>query len=68
MPIKSSVVLNIKQNRDDFELEPLDLQAPIFKYDYLLKTLNPPNPNPEELSNYQIVIVKCLYKNYRLVI
>ena len=68
MPIKSSVVLNIKQNRDDFELEPLDLQAPIFKYSYLLKTLNPPNSNPEELSNYRTVTVKCLYKNCELVI
>ena len=68
MPIKSSIVLNIKQNQDDFKLELLDLQASIFKYSYLSKTLNPPNPNPKELSNYRIVIVKCLYKNCELVI
>ena len=52
MPIKSSIVLNIKQNQDDFELESLDIQALLFKYSYLLKTLNPPNSNPEDISNY----------------
>ena len=50
--MKSSVVLNIKQNQDDFELELLDIQALLFKYSYLLKTLNPPNSNPEDISNY----------------
>ena len=68
MPIKSFIILNIKQNQDNFELKLLDLQASIFKYSYLLKILNPLNPNPKELSNYRMVIVKCLYKNCELVI
>ena len=49
---KTSIRLNLKQNRADFELESLDNQPPLFKYGFLSKTLDPPKENPEILSNY----------------
>jgi hypothetical protein len=58
----TSVKLNILQNLEDFELEPISKQAPLFKFGYALKTLDPPKSNPEDLNNYRTVTVKCLYK------
>jgi len=58
----TSVKFNILQNLEDFELEPIFKQAPLFKFGYALKTLDPPRSNPEDLDNYKIVTVKCLYK------
>jgi hypothetical protein len=60
MSSQSSVALNIKQNRPDFALEPLDEQPPIFKFKYCSKTLNEPKDNPEDLEGYRTVTVKCL--------
>ena len=68
MSNKTSIGLNLKQNRADFELESLDNQPPLFKYRFLSKALHIPKENPEILSNYQTVIVKCLFKGCRLVI
>jgi hypothetical protein len=56
----SSLALNICQNREDFELEPLDKQPPLFKFKYLSKTLDPLKDNLEDPRNYRIVIIKCL--------
>ncbi|PVH68798.1 hypothetical protein DL98DRAFT_522531, partial [Cadophora sp. DSE1049] len=50
MSQSTSIALNIKQNSAEFELDPLDLQPPLFKFKYLLKTLNKANPNPEKLE------------------
>lgn len=61
----TSISLNIKQNRPDFKLEPLENQLPLFKYKYLSKALDPPKENPEDLSNYRTVTVKCLYNGCR---
>ncbi|KAH9205000.1 hypothetical protein DL95DRAFT_105316 [Leptodontidium sp. 2 PMI_412] len=58
----SQSTLNIKQNSVDFKLEPLNQQAPLFKYKYLEKTLDPAKPNPEKLENYRTVTIKCLVK------
>ena len=52
MSQQSSINLNILQNKEDFELEPLSRQAPIFKLGYMKKTLDPPKANPEDLNNY----------------
>ena len=65
MSTKSTIALNIKQNREDFELDSLDLQPLIFRYGYLSKTLDPPKENPEDLKNYRTVTIKCLFKNYK---
>jgi hypothetical protein len=62
MSSKRILASNIKQNRDDFELDPLNLQPPLFRYGYLSKTLDPPKSNPEDTSNYRTVTVKCLFK------
>ncbi len=62
MSTKSTIALNIKQNREDFELDSLDLQPPIFRYGYLSKTLDPLKENLEDLKNYRTVTIKCLFK------
>jgi len=59
---KRILASNIKQNRDDFELDLLNLQPPLFRYRYLFKTLDPLKSNPEDTSNYRTVTVKCLFK------
>lgn len=60
----SSIKLNILQNKEDFELEPVSKQAPIFKLGYCSKTLDPPKEHPENPLNYRTVTVKCLFKHY----
>ena len=62
MSQQSSINLNILQNKEDFELEPLSRQAPIFKLGYIRKTLDPPKANPEDLNNYRTITVLCLFK------
>jgi hypothetical protein len=52
MAYNSSIKLNILQNQEDFELEPIAQQPPLFKYGLFKKTLDPPKANPEELENY----------------
>ena len=62
MSQQASIKLNIHQNQEDFELEPISNQPPIFKLGFMKKTLDPPKPNPEDISNYRLVTVLCLYK------
>jgi hypothetical protein len=52
MSQSSQYTLNIQQNQADFTLEPLNEQPPLFKFQYLSKTLDPPKSNPEDLSGY----------------
>ena len=40
MSLKTSVKTNLIQNREDFDLRPLDEQPPLFKFKYLKKVLN----------------------------
>ena len=61
----SSIKLNILQNEEDFELEPLKQQPPIFSLGYCSKTLDSPKENPEDPINYRTVTIKCLFKNYK---
>jgi hypothetical protein len=65
MSQQSSINLNILQNKEDFELELLLRQAPIFKLSYMKKTLDPPKANPEDLNNYRTVTISCLFKGYK---
>jgi hypothetical protein len=58
----SQSTLNIKQNSANYKLDPLNQQAPLFKYKYLEKTLDPAKPNPENLENYRTVTIKCLIR------
>ena len=58
MSQSSTIALNIKQNRLNFVLEPIEDQAPLFKYKFVFKVLDPPNDNPELLRT---VIVRCLF-------
>ncbi|PVH75567.1 hypothetical protein DL98DRAFT_518561 [Cadophora sp. DSE1049] len=58
----TSIALNIKQNSAEFELDPLDLQPLLFKFKYLLKTLDRAKPNPEKLEDYRTVTVRCLVR------
>ncbi|KAH6698255.1 hypothetical protein BKA61DRAFT_583415 [Leptodontidium sp. MPI-SDFR-AT-0119] len=57
--------LNIAQNSPEFQLEPLEDQAPIFKKKLFSKTLDPPKEEPEKLENYRTVTIKCLYPSCR---
>jgi hypothetical protein len=61
MAYNSSIKLNILQNQEDFELDPVSQQPPVFKYGLFKKTLNPLKENPEDLNNYRTVTVKCLF-------
>jgi hypothetical protein len=64
LPIMSQsnlVSLNIKQNQEDFELEPFSNQSPCFKYKLLKKTLDLPKENPHDKNNFRNIIVKYLY-------
>jgi hypothetical protein len=60
MSQSTSIAKNIKQNAEDFELDPLELQAPIFRLKYLKKELEKRKSNPELLENYRTVTVTCL--------
>jgi hypothetical protein len=42
MSQSTSTRVNRLQNREDFTLEPLKEQAPLFKFKYLERILNPP--------------------------
>ena len=64
MSQSSQYTLNIQQNQADFTLEPLNEQPPLFKFQYLSKTLDPPKSNPEDLSGYRTVTIRCLYRGY----
>ncbi|KAH9204346.1 hypothetical protein DL95DRAFT_398591, partial [Leptodontidium sp. 2 PMI_412] len=57
---------NIKQNVEDFELDPLKLQVPIFRLKYLKKELEKRKGNPELLENYRTVTVICLMPGYNM--
>ena len=65
MSSQSSLKLNLIQNKEDFELELLLRQALIFKLSYIKKTLDPPKANLEDLNNYRIVTISCLFKGYK---
>jgi hypothetical protein len=58
MSQSSSIALNIKQNRPNFVLELIEDQAPLFKYKFVSKVLDPPNDNPEL---FRTVTVRCLF-------
>jgi hypothetical protein len=62
MAYNSSIKLNILQNQEDFELEPIAQQPPLFKYGLFKKTLDLLKANPEELENYRTVTITCLFK------
>jgi hypothetical protein len=62
MAYQSSVKLNILQNQEDFKLEPVSQQSPLFKHELFKKTLDPPKDNLDNLSNYRTVTVTCLFK------
>ena len=57
--------LVLAQNLPDFELEPLENQASLFKFKYLFKVLDPRHLNPVNLNNYRTITVKCLIKGCR---
>jgi hypothetical protein len=59
---QSTINLNILQNKEDFELEPISKQPPIFKLSLMKKTLDPPKANPENINNYRTVTIRCLFK------
>jgi hypothetical protein len=62
MSQQSTINLNILQNKEDFELEPISKQPPIFKLGLMKKTLDSPKANPENINNYRTVTVRCLFK------
>ncbi|KAH9205865.1 hypothetical protein DL95DRAFT_397310, partial [Leptodontidium sp. 2 PMI_412] len=57
---------NIKQNAEDFKLDPLELQAPIFRLKYLKKELEKRKSNPELLENYRTITITCLMPSYNI--
>jgi hypothetical protein len=59
MSQSTSTRVNRLQNREDFTLEPLKEQAPLFKFKYLERILNPPQDNPEDTRTCTI---KCLVR------
>jgi hypothetical protein len=54
--------INLAQNSLDFILEPLEEQALLFKLQYLKKTLDLPQEDPEET---QTCTIKCLVQGCR---
>ena len=58
MSTNKQMQLVLAQNLPDFELEPLENQASLFKFKYLSKVLDPKHPNPVNLDNYCTVTVK----------
>jgi hypothetical protein len=62
MSQSSSIALNLKQNSIDFELEPIENQPPLFKYEFLSKVLDPLNNNPMGLRT---VTIRCLFTRYK---
>ena len=58
MSQSSSIALNLKQNKLDFKLEPIENQSPLFKYKFVSKVLDPLNNNPEDLRT---VTIRCLF-------
>ena len=65
MSTNKQMQLVLAQNSPDFELEPLENQASLFKFKYLSKVLDPRHPNPVNLDDYRTVTVKCLIKGYK---
>lgn len=59
MSQSTSTRVNRLQNKEDFTLEPLEEQAPLFKFKYLERILNPPQDNPEDTRTCTI---KCLVR------
>lgn len=55
----TSKKLNRTQNKEDFKLEPISEQPPLFKFEYLKKTLDPIQNNPD---NPRTCVVNCLVK------
>jgi hypothetical protein len=62
MSQQSSIKTNLTQNRDDFELEPLEEQPPLFRLKYLERILDPLQEDPEDTRTCTI---KCLVRGYR---
>ena len=65
MASQTSLKLNLLQNQEDFKLELVLHQPPIFKFRYAEKILDPPKDNLEDLNNYRTVTIKCLFKGCR---
>jgi len=65
MSTNKQMQLVLAQNLPDFELEPLENQASLFKFKYLFKVLDPRHLNPVNLNNYRTITVKCLIKGCR---
>jgi hypothetical protein len=63
MSTNKQMQLVLAQNSLDFELELLENQALLFKFEYLSKVLNLKHPNPVDLNDYCTIIVKCLIKS-----
>jgi len=62
MSTNKQMQLVLAQNSPDFELESLENQASLFKFEYLSKVLDPKHPNTVNLDNYCTVTVKYLIK------
>ena len=57
----SFIKINLAQNKDDFKLELIKNQAPLFKFLYLEKTLDLIQEDPEETRTCTI---KYLVRGY----
>jgi hypothetical protein len=57
-----AIKINLAQNSPDFELEPLEEQPPLFKFELCTKILDPIQEDPEETRT---CTVKCLVRNCR---
>lgn len=58
----TSARTNLNQNREDFNIGPLENQAPIFKYKLFERTLDPIKGDPSDPNNIRTCTVKCLYR------
>jgi hypothetical protein len=54
MSLKTSVKTNLIQNREDFDLGPLDEQLPLFKFKYLKKVFNAPQEDLKDIRTCTI--------------
>ena len=62
MSQQSSIKTNLTQNRDDFILEPLKEQPPLFRFKYLERILDPPQEDPKDIRTCTI---KYLVRGYK---
>ena len=62
MSSQSSTKMNLIQNREDFELDPIEKQLPLFKFLLFSKELDYVTDSEDPSLAIRTCTVKCLFK------